>query len=93
VVGFRDDEVVLLPLGELHGVAPGAAVTATGGALSFRAAPDPGPSSTDSAASSTVPDRCAAVDGRTGGTGGGEPAAAVARWSPGSGDRWLPHAG
>lgn len=39
VVGFRDDEVVLLPLGELHGIAPGAAVTATGNALTFPCGP------------------------------------------------------
>ena len=39
VVGFRDDEVVLLPLGELHGVAPGAAVTATGSPLAFPCGP------------------------------------------------------
>jgi FliI/YscN family ATPase len=39
VVGFRDDEVLLLPLGELHGIAPGAAVTATGAALTFPCGP------------------------------------------------------
>ena len=39
VVGFRDEEVVLLPLGELHGVAPGAAVTATGSPLAFPCGP------------------------------------------------------
>ena len=39
VVGFRDDEVVLLPLGELHGIAPGAAVTATGSPLTFPCGP------------------------------------------------------
>jgi FliI/YscN family ATPase len=39
VVGFRDDEVVLLPLGELHGIAPGAAVIATGAPLSFPCGP------------------------------------------------------
>jgi hypothetical protein len=31
VVGFSDDTVVLMPLGELAGVGPGAAVIATGG--------------------------------------------------------------
>ena len=35
VVGFTDDDVVLMPLGELAGVGPGAAVIATGGPLTF----------------------------------------------------------
>ncbi len=39
VVGFRDGEVVLLPLGELHGIAPGAAITATGSPLTFPCGP------------------------------------------------------
>jgi len=30
VVGFRDSRTLLMPLGELHGIGPGAAVTATG---------------------------------------------------------------
>ena len=36
VVGFRGEQVVLLPLGELAGVAPAAAVWRTGGALTIR---------------------------------------------------------
>jgi ATP synthase in type III secretion protein N len=39
VVGFRDDEVILLPLGDLHGVAPGAPVTATAASLAFPCGP------------------------------------------------------
>lgn len=39
VVGFRDEEVLLLPLGDLHGVGPGSAVMATGGALTFPCGP------------------------------------------------------
>jgi len=39
VVGFVDDAVVLMPLGDLAGVAPGAAVTATGAPLSFACGP------------------------------------------------------
>ena len=31
VVGFRDSRTLLMPLGELHGIGPGAAVEATGG--------------------------------------------------------------
>ena len=30
VVGFRDGRTLLMPLGEMHGIAPGRAVTATG---------------------------------------------------------------
>jgi ATP synthase in type III secretion protein N len=37
VVGFRGEEAVLLPLGELAGVSPAAAVVRTGAALAFRA--------------------------------------------------------
>ncbi len=40
VVGFRDGEVVLLPLGELAGIAPGAAITATGAPLAFPCGPE-----------------------------------------------------
>ena len=39
VVGFADDAVVLLPYGDLAGIAPGAAVTATGGPLTFPCGP------------------------------------------------------
>ncbi|MEZ4400079.1 MAG: FliI/YscN family ATPase [Kofleriaceae bacterium] len=39
VVGFTDDAVVLSPLGELAGVAPGAAVVATGAPLTFPCGP------------------------------------------------------
>ncbi len=39
VIGFADDTVVLMPLGDLAGVSPGAAVTATGAPLSFRCGP------------------------------------------------------
>lgn len=30
VVGFRDDRVLLMPIGDMHGIAPGSAVVATG---------------------------------------------------------------
>lgn len=40
VVGFRGDEALLMPLGELGGLAPGAAVTSTGAPLSFVAGRD-----------------------------------------------------
>lgn len=39
VVGFDDDAAVLMPLGALDGVGPGAAVTATGAPLGFRCGP------------------------------------------------------
>lgn len=39
VVGFSDDTVVLMPLGELAGVGPGAAVIAAGGPLTFPCGP------------------------------------------------------
>jgi len=32
-VGFRDNNVLLMPLGEMHGIGPGSIVTATGGYL------------------------------------------------------------
>ncbi len=40
VVGFRGEEVILLPLGELAGVAPAAAVWRTGTALTIRCGDD-----------------------------------------------------
>ncbi|MGN6104288.1 MAG: FliI/YscN family ATPase [Kofleriaceae bacterium] len=40
VVGFRGEQAVLLPLGELHGVAPAAAVWRTGEALSIACGDD-----------------------------------------------------
>ena len=40
VVGFRGEEVILLPLGELAGVAPAAAVWRTGAPLSIRCGDD-----------------------------------------------------
>lgn len=39
VVGFSDDQVVLMPFGELDGVGPDSAVEATGGGLSLRCGP------------------------------------------------------
>ena len=39
VVGFRGDEVVLMPLGEATGIGPDAMVTPTGKALSVRVGP------------------------------------------------------
>lgn len=40
VVGFRGEQAVLLPLGELHGVAPASSVWRTGEALSIRCGDD-----------------------------------------------------
>ncbi len=40
VVGFRGDDVLLMPLGELAGLAPGAAVTTTSAPLTFNAGPE-----------------------------------------------------
>ncbi len=39
VVGFRGDDVLLMPMGDLAGLAPGAAVIATGAPLAFVAGP------------------------------------------------------
>jgi type III secretion protein N (ATPase) len=39
VVGFRGDDALLMPLGDLAGLAPGAAVTATGAPLTFACGP------------------------------------------------------
>ena len=38
VVGFRDGRTLLMPLGEMTGIGPGTAVTATGGRFACRSA-------------------------------------------------------
>jgi FliI/YscN family ATPase len=40
VVGFRGDEALLMPLGDLSGLSPGAPVTSTGGPLRFTCGPE-----------------------------------------------------
>lgn len=40
VVGFRDKYLLLMPLGDLEGIAPGMRVTATGGAFKVAVGPD-----------------------------------------------------
>ncbi len=40
VVGFRDNKVLLMPLGEVHGISPGADVIASGEPFSIRIGPE-----------------------------------------------------
>lgn len=40
VVGFRGDKILLMPLGEMHGIAPGSSVTSTGQSLTVNISDD-----------------------------------------------------